>query len=67
MDTEGSEVHIGDLPAPFKAEKGVQCTFTVRDPAACTDHAFGVSYDAFAEDAQVGGEAGWRCAAGSAD
>ncbi|PRW56169.1 Pyruvate kinase isozyme chloroplastic isoform A [Chlorella sorokiniana] len=54
MDTEGSEVHIMDLPAPIKADKAAEFTFTVRDPASCGPNCFAVSYDAFVEDAQPG-------------
>ncbi|EFN58575.1 hypothetical protein CHLNCDRAFT_34199 [Chlorella variabilis] len=54
MDTEGSEVHIMDLPSPIKAEKGAEFTFTVRDAATCAANCFAVSYDAFAEDTQPG-------------
>ncbi|KAI7838140.1 hypothetical protein COHA_008071 [Chlorella ohadii] len=54
MDTEGSEVHISDLPAPIKADKAAEFTFTVRDPASCGPNCFAVSYDAFVEDAQPG-------------
>ena len=42
MDTEGSEVHISDLPAPIKADKAAEFTFTVRDPASCGPNCFAV-------------------------
>ncbi len=44
MDTEGSEVHINDLPGPIKAEKGQEFTFTVRAPAQCTGDCFSVRW-----------------------
>ncbi|KAL6782593.1 hypothetical protein ACKKBG_A07405 [Auxenochlorella protothecoides x Auxenochlorella symbiontica] len=58
MDTQGSEVHIMEMAAPLKAETGQELVFTVRDPAASLgdDAAIAVSYDAFAEDVQVGDE-----------
>ena len=46
MDTEGSEVHISDLPAPVKAEAGAEFTFTVRDAACATDNCFAVRWGA---------------------
>lgn len=42
MDTEGSEVHIMDLPAPIKADKAAEFVFTVRDPASCGPNCFAV-------------------------
>lgn len=42
MDTEGSEVHINDLPGPIKAEKGQEFTFTVRDASQCAGDCFSV-------------------------
>ncbi|KAL4457632.1 hypothetical protein ABPG75_012497 [Micractinium tetrahymenae] len=54
MDTEGSEVHISDLPGPIKAEKGQEFTFTVRGASQCAGNCFSVSYEAFAEDTQPG-------------
>lgn len=42
MDTEGSEVHINDLPAPVKADKAAEFSFSVRDPASCGPNCFSV-------------------------
>lgn len=59
MDTEGSEIHMGDFDgaASVKAEDGEIWTFTVRalkSPLpACT---INVNYDGFAEDVKVGDE-----------
>jgi hypothetical protein len=44
MDTEGSEVHIMELPAPIKAEKGAEFTFTVRDAASCSGNCIAVRW-----------------------
>lgn len=46
MDTEGSEVHISDLPAPIKADKAAEFLFTVRDPASCGPNCFAVRWAA---------------------
>ncbi|KAK2079062.1 hypothetical protein QBZ16_002752 [Prototheca wickerhamii] len=58
MDTQGSEVHINELAAPFKAEAGQEMVLTVRGDAARSGpgNVFSVSYDAFAEDVQIGDE-----------
>lgn len=59
MDTEGSEIHMGDLGGAIsaKAEDGDMWTFTVRaldsSPPERTVH---VNYDGFAEDVKVGDE-----------
>ncbi|MCO5553074.1 hypothetical protein L7F22_006595 [Adiantum nelumboides] len=58
MDTEGSEVHMGDLGgASLKTEDGEVWTFTVRKlkgplPARCIH----VNYEGFAEDVRTGDE-----------
>ena len=58
-DTEGSEIHTGDLKEPIALTAGDAFTFTVRHSTAmpcaeregwCVD----VSYDGFAEDVRVG-------------
>lgn len=58
MDTEGSEIHMGDLPAPaVKAEDGEVWTFTVRQfNSSPPERTISVNYDGFAEDVQVGDE-----------
>lgn len=59
MDTEGSEIHMGDLGgAPsVKAEDGEVWTFSVRDfKVPLPAHTIHVSYDGFAEDVKVGDE-----------
>lgn len=59
MDTEGSEIHMGDLGgAPSaKAEDGEIWTFSVRAFASPRpERTINVSYDGFAEDVQVGDE-----------
>lgn len=59
MDTEGSEIHMGDLGgAPsVKAEDGEVWTFSVRDfEVPLPAHTIQVSYDGFAEDVKVGDE-----------
>ncbi|KAL8162744.1 hypothetical protein V2J09_014233 [Rumex salicifolius] len=59
MDTEGSEIHMGDLGgAPSeKAEDGEIWTFTVRAfDAPRPDRTITVNYDGFAEDVNVGDE-----------
>lgn len=59
MDTEGSEIHMGDLGgAPSaKAEDGEVWTFTVRAfSSPLPEHTIIVNYDGFAEDVKVGDE-----------
>ncbi|CAF2076734.1 unnamed protein product, partial [Brassica napus] len=59
MDTEGSEIHMGDLggEASAKAEDGEVWTFTVRAfDASRPQRTISVSYDGFAEDVRVGDE-----------
>lgn len=59
MDTEGSEIHMGDLGgAPSaKAEDGEIWTFTVRAlDSPLPEHTINVNYDGFAEDVKVGDE-----------
>ncbi|CAH8361468.1 unnamed protein product [Eruca vesicaria subsp. sativa] len=59
MDTEGSEIHMGDLggDASAKAEDGEVWTFTVRAfDASRPERTISVSYDGFAEDVRVGDE-----------
>ncbi|KAL1222637.1 Plastidial pyruvate kinase 1 [Cardamine amara subsp. amara] len=59
MDTEGSEIHMGDLggEASAKAEDGEIWTFTVRSfDASRPERTISVSYDGFAEDVSVGDE-----------
>ncbi|KAL8105027.1 hypothetical protein AgCh_028988 [Apium graveolens] len=59
MDTEGSEIHMGDLGgAPSaKAEDGELWTFTVRAfDAPRPERTITVNYDGFAEDVKVGDE-----------
>ncbi|KDP40256.1 hypothetical protein JCGZ_02254 [Jatropha curcas] len=59
MDTEGSEIHMGDLGgAPSaKAEDGEIWTFSVRAFASPRpERTINVNYDGFAEDVQVGDE-----------
>ncbi|GLJ35962.1 hypothetical protein SUGI_0721490 [Cryptomeria japonica] len=59
MDTEGSEIHMGDLGgAPsVKAEDGEVWTFTVRPFTwPMPDHTIQVNYDGFAEDVEIGDE-----------
>lgn len=55
MDTEGSEVHLNELPQPQKAEAGEEFVLTIRNPAVIEGKkALGVSYEAFVDDVQVG-------------
>ena len=57
MDTEGSEIHMGDLggEASAKAEDGEEWTFTVRKMAGeRTPRTVTVNYDGF-----VDGKTGW--------
>ncbi|XP_058105436.1 pyruvate kinase isozyme A, chloroplastic [Magnolia sinica] len=59
MDTEGSEIHMGDLSgaADTKAEDGEIWTFSVRAfDSALPDRTINVNYDGFAEDVKVGDE-----------
>ncbi|CAI0559353.1 unnamed protein product [Linum tenue] len=59
MDTEGSEIHMGDLGgAPSaKAEDGEVWTFSVRAyDANRPERTITVNYDGFAEDVKVGDE-----------
>ncbi|CAD6207064.1 unnamed protein product [Miscanthus lutarioriparius] len=59
MDTEGSEIHMGDLGgAPSaKAEDGEVWTFSVRSSdTSLTDRIIHVNYDGFAEDVKAGDE-----------
>ncbi|GMI76102.1 PLASTIDIAL PYRUVATE KINASE 1 [Hibiscus trionum] len=60
MDTEGSEIHMGDLNGAesAKAQDGQIWTFTVRafDPALRPERTVTVNYDGFAEDVKVGDE-----------
>ncbi|OVA09875.1 Pyruvate kinase [Macleaya cordata] len=60
MDTEGSEIHMGDLggSAPSaKAEDGEIWTFSVRAfDSPLPEHTISVNYDGFAEDVKVGDE-----------
>ena len=60
VDTEGSEVHTGELQKPLKAEVGEEFTFTVRDvskggdESATSSKVIGVSYDGFVDDVEPG-------------
>ncbi|TKV90834.1 hypothetical protein SEVIR_9G055400v4 [Setaria viridis] len=59
MDTEGSEIHMGDLGgAPSaKAEDGEVWTFSVRSSdTSLPDRIIHVNYDGFAEDVKAGDE-----------
>ncbi|KAF8710058.1 hypothetical protein HU200_029786 [Digitaria exilis] len=59
MDTEGSEIHMGDLGgAPsVKAEDGEVWTFSVRSTdTSLPDRIIHVNYDGFAEDVKAGDE-----------
>ncbi|CAN8270454.1 unnamed protein product [Cochlearia groenlandica] len=59
MDTEGSEIHMGDLggEASAKSEDGEIWTFTVRAfDSSRPERTISVSYDGFAEDVRVGDE-----------
>lgn len=59
MDTEGSEIHMGDLggAASAKAEDGEIWTFTVRAfDSSRPERTISVNYDGFAEDVKVGDE-----------
>ncbi|XP_030472954.1 pyruvate kinase isozyme A, chloroplastic [Syzygium oleosum] len=59
MDTEGSEIHMGDLggAASTKAEDGEIWTFSVRAfDSTLPERTIIVNYDGFAEDVKVGDE-----------
>lgn len=59
MDTEGSEIHMGDLggSSSVKAEDGEIWTFTVRAfESTLPERTINVNYDGFAEDIKVGDE-----------
>ncbi|KAJ9536893.1 hypothetical protein OSB04_029626 [Centaurea solstitialis] len=59
MDTEGSEIHMGDLggASSEKAEDGEVWTFSVRAyDSIRPERAITVNYDGFAEDVKVGDE-----------
>ncbi|XVF63013.1 hypothetical protein PTKIN_Ptkin09bG0054800 [Pterospermum kingtungense] len=59
MDTEGSEIHMGDLggAASAKAEDGEIWTFSVRAfGTPRPERTINVNYDGFAEDVRVGDE-----------
>lgn len=59
MDTEGAEIHMGDLEgaASVKAEDGEVWTFSVRAfNGSLPPHTIQVNYDGFAEDVKVGDE-----------
>jgi len=59
MDTEGSEIHMGDLGGAqsAKAEDGEIWTFTVRTPdSPLPERTINVNYGGFAEDVKVGDE-----------
>ncbi|KAI0498468.1 hypothetical protein KFK09_019354 [Dendrobium nobile] len=59
MDTEGSEIHMGDLGgfASAKTEDGEVWTFSVRAlKAPLPERTINVNYDGFAEDVRVGDE-----------
>ncbi|KAL2934573.1 Pyruvate kinase isozyme A chloroplastic [Bienertia sinuspersici] len=59
MDTQGSEIHMGDLDgaSSVKAEDGSIWTFSIRTfDASHPERTISVSYDGFAEDVKVGDE-----------
>ncbi|OIV98769.1 hypothetical protein TanjilG_20515 [Lupinus angustifolius] len=59
MDTEGSEIHMGDLGgvSSAKAEDGEIWTFSVRAfDSTLPEHTINVNYEGFAEDVKVGDE-----------
>ncbi|CAI9118340.1 OLC1v1019899C1 [Oldenlandia corymbosa var. corymbosa] len=59
MDTEGSEIHMGDLggASSVKAEDGEVWTFSVRAfDSSLPDYTINVNYEGFAEDVKVGDE-----------
>ena len=57
VDTEGSEVHTGELPEPIRTEEGTHVYFSVRSPAPANIDGcpvVNVSYDMFVDDVEVG-------------
>ncbi|CAJ1976409.1 unnamed protein product [Sphenostylis stenocarpa] len=59
MDTEGSEIHMGDLggASSAKADDGEIWTFSVRAfDSTRPQHTINVNYEGFAEDVKVGDE-----------
>ncbi|KAG0592319.1 hypothetical protein KC19_1G242200 [Ceratodon purpureus] len=58
MDTEGSEIHMGDFDgAPsVKAEDGEEWIFTVRKLDTLPERTTIVNYEGFAEDVKIGDE-----------
>eukprot|EP01018_Ginkgo_biloba_P019558 Gb_39804 [translate_table: standard] len=59
MDTEGSEIHMGDIggAASVKAEDGEVWTFSMRTfKGPLPAHTIHVNYEGFAEDVKVGDE-----------
>ncbi|XP_061990200.1 pyruvate kinase isozyme A, chloroplastic [Rosa rugosa] len=58
MDTEGSEIHMGDLgTSSVKAEDGEIWTFSVRAfGSTLPERTINVNYEGFAEDVKVGDE-----------
>lgn len=48
-------VLIGPAVLSLPMQVGSEYTFTIRDPSTISGIAFGVSYDAFIDDVQVGG------------
>ncbi|KAG9132731.1 hypothetical protein Leryth_014007 [Lithospermum erythrorhizon] len=59
MDTEGSEIHMGDLggTSSAKAEDGEVWTFSVRAfDSSWPERTISVNYEGFAEDVKVGDE-----------
>eukprot|EP00877_Chromochloris_zofingiensis_P000483 jgi/Chrzof1/10435/UNPLg00362.t1 len=57
VDTEGSEIHTGELKEPIKTAEGTEVYFTIRNPAPadiCGRPVICVSYDSFVEDVKVG-------------
>ncbi|CAO2818848.1 unnamed protein product [Amaranthus hypochondriacus] len=59
MDTQGSEIHMGDLAgsSSVKAEDGEVWTFSIRSfDESQPERTISVSYDGFTEDVEVGDE-----------
>ncbi|GBF95398.1 pyruvate kinase isozyme chloroplastic [Raphidocelis subcapitata] len=57
VDTEGSEIHTGEISEPIKTEVGTRVCFTVRDPpppAVDGLPVVGIGYGAFTDDVEVG-------------
>lgn len=57
VDTEGSEVHTGELKEPIKTDVGTKVAFTVRDPPPAELYGcpvVGIGYGAFTDDVEVG-------------